>query len=76
MTLEEYIKLNYSNDTYWFEQECEQSWHRDRIDNIINIKEYLSGKHAILSRQDEVYNGRTFKTKKIVLQYAKTILNF
>ena len=76
MTLAEYIKQNYNNDTYWFVSECEQSWHRDRINNIINIKEYLSGRHAILSRPDEVYNGRTFKTRKIVLQYAKTILNF
>ena len=76
MTLAEYIKQNYNNSPYWFEQECEQSWHKDRIDNILNIKEYLSGKHAILSRPDEVYNGRTFKTRKIVLQYAKTILNF
>jgi SPP1 family phage portal protein len=75
MTLAEYIKQNY-NSPYWFVSECEQSWHRDRIDNILNIKEYLSGKHAILSRPNEVYNGRTFKTKKIVLQYAKTILNF
>ena len=75
MTLAEYIKQNY-NSPYWFVSECEQSWHRDRIDNILNIKEYLSGKHAILSRPDEVYNGRTFKTRKIVLQYAKTILNF
>ena len=76
MTLAEYIKQNYNNSPYWFEQECEQSWHRDRIDNILNIKEYLSGRHAILSRPDEVYNGRTFTTRKIVLQYAKTILNF
>ena len=76
MTLAEYIKQNYNNSPYWFEQECEQSWHRDRINNIINIKEYLSGRHAILSRPDEVYNNRVFKTRKIVLQYAKTILNF
>jgi len=76
MTLAEYIKQNYNNSPYWFEQECEQSWHRDRIDNILNIKEYLSGRHAILSRTDEVYNNRVFKTRKIVLQYAKTILNF
>lgn len=76
MTLKEYIKQNYNNDNYWFVSECEQSWHRDRVDNILNIKEYLSGRHAILSRPDEVYNNRTFKTRKIVLQYAKTILNF
>ena len=76
MTLAEYIKQNYNNSPYWFIQECEQSWHKDMIDNILNIKEYLSGKHAILSTPDEVYNNRVFTTRKIVLQYAKTILNF
>jgi SPP1 family phage portal protein len=40
------------------------------------LKEYLSGKHAILNRPNEQYNGKPYKTRKIVLQLAKTLLNF
>lgn len=76
MTLQDYIKLNYDGSPYWFVDEVQQSWHRDRINNIVSIKQYLSGKHAILNRPNEVYNGRVFKTRKVILQYAKTILNF
>lgn len=76
MTLLEYIKNYYDNSPYWFKDECLRPYHIDRIQNIIAIKQYLNGKHKIMSRPDEQYNGRTFKTRKIILQYAKTILNF
>lgn len=76
MTLQEYINQNYDGSSTWFVDECIRTWHTDRISNILNIKEYLNGKHAILARPDETYNGRTFKTRKIILQYAKTLLNF
>lgn len=76
MTIEEYISLYYDNEPYWFMSEVQQPKHTDRVMNVINIKEYLSGNHAIKNRPDEVYNSRTFKTRKIVLQYVKPILNF
>lgn len=44
--------------------------------NIINIKEYLSGQHAILNKSTEMWNGKEFHPRTIVLNYAKTILNF
>lgn len=44
--------------------------------DILNIKEYLSGKHAILNKQVEMWNGKEFHPRTIVLNYAKTILNF
>lgn len=77
MNLQEYIQLYYSyNKNLWFVDEVEKTIHQDRIMNIINIKEYLDGKHAILGRLDEVYNGKTFETTKIVMQYAKPIIAF
>ena len=76
MNLQEYINLYYSNNPYWFVEECNKPIHKDRILNIINIQEYLNGSHAILNRADTVYNGRTFTTTKIVLQYAKPLLAF
>jgi SPP1 family phage portal protein len=76
MTLQEYINQYYDGSSTWFVDECKRTWQTGRIDNVLSIREYLNGKHAILARPDEKYNGRTFKTRKIILQYAKTLLNF
>lgn len=76
MTLQEYIKAYYNNEPYWFRFEVLRQIHQERINNILDIKEYLSGKHKILLRIDEKYNGKNFKTRKIILQLAKTLLNF
>lgn len=76
MNLEEYINLYYGGIETWFTEECNKYIHQDRIMNILNIQEYLDGSHAVLNRANTVYNGRTFKTTKICLQYAKPLLAF
>ena len=76
MTLREYIKKYYDNSPVWFQDEVTKQWHVERVQNILDLKEYLSGKHAILNRPNEQYNGKPYKTRKIVLQLAKTLLNF
>lgn len=76
MSLNEYIEKNYDNAFDWFMQECNRMYHQERINKIIDIKEYLSGKHKILNRSVEYWAGKPFYPKIIVLQYAKTILNF
>lgn len=76
MDLQEYINLYYPNKLNWFVDECNKQIHQDRIMNMFNIQEYLNGSHAILNRADTVYNGRTFKTTKIMLQYAKPLMAF
>lgn len=76
MTLEEYIKINYESSPKWFEDEVIQTWHMSRIQNILNIKEYLSGKHKILNRTNENWNGKSYNTRKIILQLPKTLCNF
>lgn len=76
MTLREYIKKYYDNSPVWFQDEVIKQWHFERVQNILDLKEYLSGKHAILNRQNEQFNGKPYKTRKIVLQLAKTLLNF
>lgn len=76
MTLKEYIKKYYDNSPVWFQDEVTKQWHFERIQNILDLKEYLSGKHTILNRPNEQYNGKPYKTRKIVLQLAKTLLNF
>jgi len=76
MTLKEYIQKYYDGSNNWFQDEVTNQWHVERVQNILDLKEYLSGKHAILYRPNEQYNGKPYKTRKIVLQLAKTLLNF
>lgn len=76
MNLRKYIDFYYNGDEHWFEDEVNKTIHQERIKNMINIQEYLTGKHSIKCRSDEHYNGRIFKTRKICLQYIKPILNF
>ena len=57
MTLREYIKKYYDNSPTWFQDEVTNQWHFERVQNILDLKEYLSGKHAILNRPNEQYNG-------------------
>lgn len=76
MDLNEYINYMYQGDPFWFAAEVMDSWHTARINNVVNIKQYLGGKHAIINKPDEVWNGRTLKSTKIILQYAKPIIAF
>lgn len=75
MELEEYIKLNYNGDPLWFVDEVKQFHHQKRIVDVIKTKKYLSGKHAIMDRVVENYNGKPYEPNKILLQYGKLILN-
>lgn len=76
MKLERYINDKYEGNPYWFTDEVGESWHMQRIMSAIDNKEYLAGRHKIKQRVDEVYNGKVFETRKILLNYAKTLLNF
>lgn len=77
MSLRSYIEEYYPrNKETWFKEEVNKSQNFKRINNMINIKEYLTGQHKIKSRVNESYNGRSFETRKIVLQYVKPILSF
>lgn len=75
MELEEYVKLNYNSNPLWFVDEVKQFHHQKRILDVINKKKYLSGKHAIMDRVVENYNGKPYQPNKILLQYGKLILN-
>lgn len=74
--LNDYIKEYYGNDAEWFVESTEDYEHTNRINKIKGIQAYLQGKHKILNKPSEMYKGRLFEPRKIVLQYAKTILNF
>lgn len=74
--LETYLKLYHENRSEWFLDEIGMVSQQQRVNKINDLKEYLNGDHAILHRPNEMYNGKEFKPRKIVLHYAKTLLNF
>ncbi|MTT32710.1 phage portal protein [Terrilactibacillus sp. BCM23-1] len=76
MDLQQFIARNYDNEPYWFVSFCGDVKHQVRINEILDKKEYLNGKHYITTRPNEKFNGQEFETRRIMLNYAKTILNF
>ncbi|NFG97872.1 phage portal protein [Clostridium sporogenes] len=75
-TIESYIQDRYNNNVNWFEEECKQGEHLHRISNVLNSKSYLKGVHSILNKENAKWKGQEYITKKLILQQAKTILNF
>lgn len=76
MTIHDYINIKYNGRQNWFVDEVSSFYNQSRISRVLDIKEYLTGKHKILNRAVETWNGREFYPRTIILQYAKTILNF
>jgi len=74
--LQKYIREKYDGASDWFVEVVDEIYHQQRVMEIMNKKEYLNGNHKILQRASYKYNGKEFNPRKIVLQYAKTLLNF
>ena len=75
MTLEQY-KMTFDTPELWFKEEVNRPHHRTRICNVIRNKNYLKGNHNVANREDAVYKGKELITRKTVIQYAKTVLDF
>lgn len=75
MTLEEY-KNTFDTPELWFKEEVNRPHHRTRISNVILNKDYLKGNHNVKNREDAVYKGKELITRKTIIQYAKTVLDF
>ena len=74
--LDEYIKKVYNNNALWFTEEVRSSTNINRISNIYSLKNYLNGQHKVLNREDMKYKEQEYIVKKLILENAKTILNF
>ncbi|QNG59428.1 phage portal protein [Bacillus sp. PAMC26568] len=74
--LDKYLVEYHDNRSEWFLDEISMVNQQLRVSKIMDLKEYLNGSHAIINRPTEMYGGKEFKPRKIVLQYAKTLLNF
>lgn len=73
MNIQEYIKIVHNGNPFWFIDEVNHPENAKRIYDVVNKKKYLDGRHAILNRVVENYNGKPYEQKAIVLQYAKLI---
>ena len=76
MKIDNYIESVYKNNPLWFVEEVEKPIHIKRISKMYDLKSYLCGQHRVLSREDMKFKDKEFKVKKLILQNAKTILNF
>ncbi|MBD8006417.1 phage portal protein [Bacillus norwichensis] len=74
--LQQYIKDKYDGASDWFVEEVQSVSNQQRVQDVISKKKYLNGEHKILQRQPYKYNGKVVEPRRIVLQYAKTLLNF
>jgi len=76
MNLEQYVKVKHKNDEYWFIEEINTVQNQQRLMNVETKKDYLMGDHKIKNLPSFMYNGEVVTPRKIVLQTAKTLLQF
>lgn len=76
MELNEYIKAKYDNEKQWFVDFVAEPSNQISKQDIHSKKEYIDGSHAILQSASYNYNGKVYNPRKIVVSYAKTLLNF
>lgn len=76
MTIQEYIDKQYDGSATWFMEEVNQKNHVARIASVVANMDYLAGRHKVLSREDCYYKGKVLRTRKTILNYAKTVLRF
>lgn len=76
MNLQQYIKEYHEGRSDWFVEEVQSVSAQQRVLNVLNLKDYLNGKHKILQKPNEVFAGKEYVSRKIVLNHALTLLNF
>lgn len=74
--LKQYVEEKYDGSSDWFVDFVHEVHNQQRVQDVMAKKEYLNGNHKILQKESYKYNGKEFEPKKIVLNYAKTLLNF
>lgn len=75
MNIEEY-KLTFDNSALWFVEEVKKGYHVNRVSKVLENRNYLGGQHKVLLREDGKYKGKELITRKTIINYAKTVLNF
>ncbi|QHJ71619.1 phage portal protein [Planococcus halotolerans] len=76
MNLEQYVKAKHRNNEHWFVEEVNTVANQQRLMNVEAKKDYLMGNHKIQNLPSFMYNGERITPRKIVLNTAKTLLQF
>ena len=76
MNIKEYVNRQYEGASDWFVDEVDNYYNKNRINDVLNVKDYLQGKHSILDRQVEEWNGQKYFPTIILLNYARNVINF
>src|SRR5690606_15347098 len=76
MNLEQYKKAKHKNNEHWFVEEVNSVANQQRLLNIESKKDYLMGYHKVQNLPSFMYNGELVTPRKIVLNTAKTLLQF
>ncbi|MBZ9616795.1 phage portal protein [Clostridium estertheticum] len=74
MNLQEYIKEYYGNVDWWFVSEVCQRQHIDRINHIMDIKQYLDGERPRETTLTQI-EGKWVKQTNIKLNFASILLD-
>jgi len=75
LNIQDYIKIIHNGNPFWFVDEVNNVSNMKRVQDVIRKREYLDGKHSILNRFVENYNGQPYEPRKIILQYGKMIID-
>lgn len=75
MNIDQY-KMAFDEPIRWFVEEVNKGYHKHRITDVIANRNYLAGQHKVLLREDSKYKGKELITRKTIINYAKTVLNF
>ncbi|MFJ8263307.1 phage portal protein [Rummeliibacillus sp. NPDC094406] len=76
LELNEYIKAKYDGQSDWFVEFVNEPSNQMNKQDIHSKKEYLDGSHVILNSPSFHYNNKLYNPRKLVVSYAKTLLNF
>lgn len=74
-TINDFIS-DYGYNSNWFVEFVNDTVNQQRVMKVLDVKEYLAGEHAINKRPPEMFNNKPFIPRKIVLSYAKRLLEF
>ncbi|GGF86364.1 phage portal protein [Paenibacillus aceti] len=74
-SIEQFINENrYSSN--WFVDFVNDARNQMRINDIIDKKLYLAGQHKINNRPPEMFNGKPFMPRKILLSYGSRLIDY
>lgn len=76
MNLDQYIVSYYDGKADWFVEETNQVYNHQRINSVLDLREYIDGSHRINNQNVEIYNGKEYKPKGVMVDYMNLVIDF